>query len=869
MERTQDQLKEQHVSSSRLIFVKAWVLYFFGGREGVLKAQVLASVILLVTYLMSNHFVSLGIRFLSGIFALVLIPGCVISSKFMPKQIGSISATLMIGVLLFALVCQIQMWLLLLFGWIIPVIVTSLVLEFLVVIAMLINTPNESYGEDFWIRNLGFSINDQLGKLFLIAIVVRFLLQALVPNSFSPDAALLADYARGVCDGTFQSHVHNDISVLELWNGGQFVIHQGYSYLLALSLLLHPVEGVGTFVILPILGSALIFPIYLITNRFFGEKAAFIVASLVVVNPLMIFHSAVGYGPEIVSLLFLAYSLVLLFRRSDRTTSIFILAGLMVGFIDVVWYTNFYIMCVILPIVVYIYGGGDIYSTLGTAFLTICILISKLFFRHILLFYSLWLIIFGVIVLQHIIRSDNEVTKKVTFYLGIFLVLVFWRLPLQLVAEEAGTVTSTDTPLIEAILASIGIDVILSFFFFLFFHITIGVFAVLVYLVVKGENRKEILSILLIGAIIAIGTLKVFALTTGSLQLEYIYSDSRFFVFLSAMALVAVGAYLSKVNLDGCSFSFWKKSWRESCVNRRPVYVMAVIILFFVPGFVVYPMGTELVNSQDRYGWNGLAEIVGSVGDVDSIFIVDRAREFSWITGRMSAAMELSAFRLPYMNASSELIEISEEYGAMYLIFDGYTVAHWQTLSHLYEDNIILGNTIVLGLSQFDRSLTEFKDVMALRLVGANAPNHYGRYSRVYEIVTANFSKLLSIPLNASEWGAGNNGNLTSVEDGLLMTIGSGMNYTFSWRPGGFDLDLQTTPGFISLSIANISGDISRISVWDSDGEFMGYAEEMSEGNFICFVGNETVGDINIVLEGAAGDSFTLSEIAYWRSTNS
>jgi hypothetical protein len=853
--------------NSKIVLIR--LAEFFHGRDGILKAHLLSLLSFLVLYVLPDQIIVLIARLCFGIFAIVIIPGAVIAARYLAPDLRSVATSLTMGVFIFCLVCQFQLLLKLVIGFQIPIVISVVIAEILIIITFLILSPREVYAEKFWITSLGFTVDARLNKVFLLALLFRFLLLLLVPNSFSPDAALLADYGHSILDGSYVSSIQNDISVIQLWNGSQYLIHQGFAYVLTLSFLLTPVEGVGTFVILPLIGSALIFPVYLITNRIFGQKAAYLVSVLMMIDPLLIFHSAVGYGSEIVSMLFLAYGFIFILRRNDSTSALLFIAGLMIGLIDVIWYTNFYILCIILPVIVYLYDGKSWSEAAKIGVLMGLVIVSKLFFRNIALFYSLWLALFVIIGFQRLLKSDSMIARKISMFLGIFIVLVLWRLPLQLVAADSISSISTDTPLIAAIFAPIELNLILSFVFFFLFHISFGIFGLLVYSFLKGERRSETVSIFIVGLLIAIGTLKVFSLIPGSLQLQYIYSDSRFFLFLTVCAFIASGSYFSNLDLNGCSFELWRKDWEKICHNKKPVYVFAVIIIFFLPGFMVYPVGTILVDVRsryNRYGWNNLEDVVATIGDSESVFLVDRAREFAWLTGRKSAVMELSQINLDLFNASNQLITLSSRFNTSYFLMDEYTIAHWGVFEYLIDNPLAIGNAMIIDLSRaIEPQFSNITDSMrTLKLVGQSQTDDFGSFGRIFQFTNNSFNHLRNENLLESGWGASNRGSISNSSGEIRLTIGSGASYTNTLRTNGYDLNLNIDSGYLIFTFEYAGAIVERIEIYDSNGSLISYAERFNDGLYYCPIGELKIGDIHIIINGNPGSSVIIKSISTW-----
>lgn len=839
--------------------------HFFSGLAGLLKAYIIFAVIYCLMYNLPPTIYVLITRMASGIIAIVLIPGAVISSKLVPMNIRSIATSFTLGLVLFLINCQFQLLLILLIKIQSPIIYVVLIVNTLVVVIFTLSVSRGSFPKDFWLSNFGFALDCRITKIFLIAVLIRFTFLLLNPSIFSPDAALFADYARNILEGGFFSNVQNDTSKYALWNGTQYLIHQGFTYVLALSFILIPCEGIGLFAILPLIGGFLIFPVYLITKRIFNQNAAILVSFLIMINPLFIFHSTFGYGPEIVSLLFLVYGLVFLFSADYSRKGTLLLGGLLIGLVDVVWYANFYILCTILPLIVYVYNGRKWSDAAINGILMGLIITSKIFFRNSILFYSSWFILFIIIVSLGQIKSMTKSIERLPLFFGIFIVLIFWRIPLQMVSIGSST-SSTDAPLITAIFAPIDISIIVAFAFFLVFHLSIGIIGLILFLLFKDAMKLESIALVLIGLISSLGTLKVFSLMSGSLEYQYIYSDSRFFLLITLCFIIFIGSYFTRFDLTIFSFPINRKVISTHNDEKRLVLVLGIIGILFLPGFMVYPMGIALIDARNRYGWQNIDNILTSIGNADSIFLVDRAREFTWITGRKSVVLDLSQINLDIINASNSIIKLSDTFKTQYFLVDEYTIAHWRTLDYLMTKSLSMGDSLILDSSaaiqqRFDNVT---KPLKTLKYVGQTEPNDFGDFGILYEFSNNSFNHFQDLNCLEVGWSASNGGILTNFSGESILTIGPEASYTNTWRSDEFDLNFVINSGYLVFSFQNAGALISRIEIYNYEGILLSYAERVNSELYFSPIGDAKIGDIRIVIEGNPGDSVIIKSISAW-----
>jgi hypothetical protein len=301
-------------------------------------------------------------------------------------------------------------------------------------------------------------------------------------------------------------------------------------------------------------------------------------------------------------------------------------------------------------------------------------------------------------------------------------------------------------------------------------------------------------------------------------------------------------------------------------VDRKGVILLAIILAGFIPGYATFPLGLDLTNIETRYGWNYLPEVVEGVGNQDSLFLVDRAREFAWLTERKSVVLEFSQIGLSNIGASLELEALFANFDTDYLIMDGYTVAHWKTLDYFLFSPLAIHSSMILDIQHLVdlESQNSTGEVSSLHLEAATEPNHYGRYTRIYSLGISEFNKIQSIELDDVGWTASNNGTITNSTDGYTLTIGQGAYYTNTWREDRFDLDLSINSGFLLFQVENTTANLARIEVWDGTGEFLAYAERISDGLYACPVGEVVIGDIRFVIEGDQGDYVLIESISVW-----
>jgi hypothetical protein len=834
----------------------------FQSVEGLSALYLVSALIFLVCLGFPQNPYFLVPRLISGFMALLLIPGAFLCA-FFPKPTRDFGLAIVLGLLLVLLETQLLFTLALMLGITIPLAYWIVALNTIVVLIGLMY--HRTWSESDAIRQIiSFASYREILWIFSVAIIIRIALQLFAIGAIAPDASLYSDYARAMLDGQFHSNVTNDLAIQDLWNGVQHIRHQGTVFLFAISWLLFPPTTSGPTLILVIVGTLLIMPVYQLTKRVFGNSVAKKVTLAFALHPLFVFHSAIGYGPEIISLLFLVYAGYILANGfSKGSTVAFLFSGILLGFVDAIWYPNFYIGCLVLPGILF---GCNVLNKKQFAafeFLLTFVLISRLVLNDFLLFIACWVTIALFLGTTIIKWTDLGIKQLLPFFSGLLFAMLFWSWPLQIGIESESTQASQ---LGTVILAPITPEMLGRFLFFLVFHLSPVLVLYVLYTIYRQKSLRFTSSFAFAGLFSALGTLKVFGLMPESLQLVYIFSDSRFFLAVSLTGLIILGAFLSEIK-EGLPLQRGRAMHRISRMSRerKSAAVLSILLIGFIPAYLVIPTGLELVRIEKRYGWSGLSTNTGLIGSEMSLYLVDRAREFSWITGRKSIVFNLSMSSLPDHSAYSETSFLAKNFSADYLLMDFYTYARWKTLEFLYADPIPIGSAVLFDVSGLALSSGNYvTSLSSLFLVGATEPNELERISRIYEFSNASCAITSNVNMLDSGWNASDSGYIVNSSGNPRLVIGLEQSYTNTWRPAGFDLDLHVAVGILVIKIQETSAVVTRISFWDEHGKLLRYAFELDDGLFYCSFGDVTIGDIRIAIEGNPGDSITIESAAVW-----
>lgn len=830
----------------------------------------LFSTVLLVFLNLYYHTLFLPIRAIAGLLSLILIPGYLLDEIIFESGKKQLTRTFVTGLAWSILAVNCDFLLYTISGEGVPLLQWLILLNTTLVAALFASRPRLQSRELFLEKFENITRNRKLFGLMLAAFSVRALLAIVATGSLSPDGSLYAEYSRGIIEGRFDSRIIGDNSVLTVIGNAEQIVHQGVSHVFAISWLMAPPTSSGPIFLLIVEGTLLLPVVYQVACAFFSERTAFLITSVIGFHPLFVFHSVVAYGPEITSLLFLVCGAMILLRKIGAEDSEVLFAGVLIGLVEVIWYPNYYLACILIPVVIiYLKDLRHIESFL---FLLagVCLLAARAVYRILPLFYFCW----GVVIASSVTAGKYSANKRwwkyLAYFSGILSVSSIWRLPQQLaVVTGAGTRgASLSEPILDILLSPSSIHLIGGFLLFIAIHVTIPILCMAIFSLRKTWKRKSSGIFVLLAILAAIGTYSVFSLIRNALEFQYLFSDSRFFLFITLMGILASGEFLDAV---GSKNGAVKETESPSVFmhRRKAKLVVFLLILGMIPGYLAVPSGVGLTQFETKYGWSGLKEVVAGIGNEDSIFLVDRAREFSWYTSRCSMVLEYSDEHLPDIQANNETMQLASEGDTEYIVIDDYFVARWQTLNHLYQSELNINDRVILETSGLaNESASTMRNVAALKFVASTRPNQYGRYARIFGFDKANYTIKGTENILGDEWQASNNGSIVSEGGKPNLVIGSSSNYTNTWRPEAENPLCYIQSGFVVIRLSNMTADVARVGILNTEGELVDYAEAVDDHIYCSIVGGVFIGDIRIVIEGEPGDSITIDRIGYWDEVN-
>ncbi|MFW9850134.1 MAG: hypothetical protein ACFFF4_13435, partial [Candidatus Thorarchaeota archaeon] len=806
-----------------------------------------------------------------------------ILTRSIPHNMRNIGLSIVLGLLLNCILIQVQMSLKLLFDFSIELYLWLLLGDTILVFSAL------GY---LWVFDkddkgqigLGFKIDRILSYILVIALVIRIAMLWFASQSIAPDACLYSDYARSIIDGSFQTNVIGDNRVYTLWNDTDYSFHQGMTYFFAISWLLMTPGISGPTLILSIAGVALISVSYDVATYYISKRAGYAIAVALTIHPLFVYHSSVAFGPEITSLLFLMTGFLLLVWNTKQNPVVYILAGICIGLVDVVWYANFLLLCVALPVFLLVDDKHDYKTGIFLSFCMGFVLLARIFFETPYLFYLFWSAVAGIVLITRLAVKKWNLHQIGFFFIGIFFIMVIWRWPIQLL-EYTGSesmyamrvtpiMLQAPNPDLTNLIGVITPELVLDFLLYIIGHIGLAILILVPVALVRAENRRNSLAFVMFAFVCIGGTLLLFSSfsTFKAVLLPiYYFSDSRFFLFISLNLMIPTMAVAAQIKRSvPLAVRMRSISSKFDTIQTKSFGVVILVSMTLGIGYLVIPSGLIQINFESRYGWTGLQTTIDEIGEVDSVFIVDRASEFAWLVNRPTVQLHFSGIGLVTRTTLAGLNLQATRYDAQYFIMDSFTQARWDSLYVLLDAQLSHGDSVVLEpwrLAQLDL-LNETGEISTITLIDDTKEYSQGTGVRIFEFDNSSFSRKSTIDNLASGWNTTDSGTISSGPYGFsVIQIGSDGIQTKTYRSEGFNLNQEVEGGFLVVEFYEVNATIDGIYAYDSAGNEIAYSVEISHNAYFLALGHTTIGDIQIHCSGNPGDYVILRHMILWEKT--
>jgi hypothetical protein len=725
----------------------------------------------------------------------------------------------------------------------------------------------------YWLENIRLPQNRLPYSLFCLALAVRLALMAIGSSAFSPDAGMFFDYAHEINVGQFQSHVMGDLGAL---SRGPFVdelFHQSSGFLFALSYMLMPWSGDSPTILLVIMGSLVVVGVYEIMSRLFGQRCAYIGALMVAMQPTLAYFSAIANGASTFSLAFVVYLALLLIVKDGTSRRRLASIGVFLGLIESIWFLNFYQAIFLICATSLIAGVPDRKRSLLLSVFLFCVLVSRQVMQNTIIYLTVWLFIIASFPVARFFRRDVRWHEYWPLFSSIFFMFELFYLPAQIAqyAQYVPVNMIAQSLFVRVLTGFPSAEYLAAMSVFLLWHITPPVVVLAVGgLVLRGKERNE----RLLAWITVISTaMTVEAMSTFEpIELQYFYTSPAY--ALLAILLVTMMGVVALTRLDSTKTkdNGGTADIAGKNLKRTPfrIKAMAVLLVCFIPGFVVGIYRVDFVRPDLRYGWQGIASWIDTNTGIEDKIVVDRARELAWLTQRYSVSLDSMNASIPTeWGALRAVQQLATQYSANLFLLDHYTVAHWNHFSYLLNSSLKPNLAIPTNASQLvdAANKTNVSDITSMYLIAQTQPNADGYYVRVFNFTLSNYTILWHLFLLGPDWSAGNGGSLLNESGHTRLEIGSSKNSSYTWRPGGFDLGVSVNTGFFLCSVHDEGASVDSIFVLDENGTVAQHAEPLGNGLYYCLLGRLVVGDIQIHIKGLEGEGVLVNSISLWGCT--
>ena len=801
-----------------------------------------------------------------GFFGLILVPGENLV-ELVNRRISR-GLAVVLGFLIILLFIQIQFYIALFLHIQIPLrywLVSSCFIFHLIFTLMkrevdIIRIPR------LWIDKCKAPENRNFIYIISVAIAVRLLVTPLGLESFAPDAGLYFDYARNVNQGLFESGIMNDGAVLARGTGIEEISHLMAGYMYAISSLLMSGSQVNPILVLFLFNILLLGGIYELSSFFFDNASAEITLGLISLHPTLVYFSVIGYGPEIFSLVFLIFGIILLLKNSENNKKQYALVGVLIAIAESIWYVNFYIVIFVLPLTM-IFAERRLTLDVAIVILVAAgVFLARRFLFSIPLYILIWALVFLIPFLVKG-RISKRILQAYPILLSIFVIQLVLYIPSQLsFILDIGRVSGIGFGAFSAALFNMPtLEYIIGGLFFFTWHVTPFFLIMCIMGLWFFRNNRNFITLSLATVAILIGT-GIILISVEPMRIEYLYTTARFLISTLVLGSILVGALLQKGWIAYGSWTHGKFSEKKT---KSPQIVGCLLICLLVigsfgPGYLVLKSNADFVNPEKRYAWQELIGWVEENTHEDSRFLLDRAREFAWLADRQTIYLELFHTRNFEWNATNELLQMGQEFSADYLIIDGYTIAHWNNFEFLLRTSMENGNVLPLNAtiasSLVGENTSEY--MHSIELLHQTQANSYGDYVRVFSLVQERYSvSWRNVSFN-DDWDVSSGIVLNETRSEIHFIESTNASIE---RRMQSPINIITNGGFVLLSFSEVDAQVIRIILIDSQGVVVQEAEQVERGLFYAQLGSHQIDNIRIEIQGNAQGIISLVEMAIWQ----
>lgn len=724
--------------------------------------------------------------------------------------------------------------------------------------------------------------------IFIFIIITHFIYASFNSSSFLPDASLYFDVARTlVSHGTFGSHVINDeLSPYDPYfvtNG--FLEHKAITYVFAIFFYVQDVSLKAAQFAIWFGSSLLIYPVYSITQKLFNRKVAIVASVLISVHPLFLYYSAIPYGPEIFGIVFLLTATYFIMEGIERRSYLLlIVAGILLGIANNMWWALFYMILPILPIVFFVFDKNQVNKSKKIAglFSSTALLFLYAFVLKIFSLVFIWLpvVLIEIIIL---IISIKYKTRLLSYTQSLVIAIIFatslpimkeYLFPKQITAVMQHAVNSGVAPSVfhafTLYFKSLSLNELINYYNYASYHLTfIILFLFLLYFI----NSRKLKEKLILGGIFLVNLVLV-ALTYYSTYPDNLYSAGRYLLLPTLVAIIGVSYFTVSITSQIIlicdlehKYQSFKKVKINNLLNIAGISIVCLIIItFFIPQ---YSLGIVNIKQQDplvKYGWSDkLLTWIKNNTTKNDVLLSDRARELAWFTDRNIVNVRYQNLNLNETSIK-ELNLLIENFNAKYIVVDQYFDWSFPKLRYFYtlplDSSVLLLPDKMTGISSSTNdSLYGYQSVFSDKTSNGTTTiwkiinSSDIQYRLIYQGVE--FDKKLM---------AGNEGNILAENDSGKLVIGKNNSYAYSFVKDSSSLQASTQNhgiNFIAWKIKDMNGiKINRIEIWSHNQNVLNLNPPTKIGIWASNLNMDEIDDIRIVISGQPNGYLTMNWLA-------
>jgi hypothetical protein len=819
-----------------------------------------------------------------GLVSFIFVPGYYVTSLVRQKiDVDVIGFSLIFGIAI--QIVNLGIYYVLSVFWSLPFDVVLLASTGLSVVILKLLALKTKVRTDFAEVKLLFhkSLTNPVTYIFLIAFLVRFYAISFNSTSILPDASMYLDSARTLFSkGIFSSNIINDESFPSnpyLTTNGLFE-HAFMASIFSIFFYISNVSLSSALVATAFLSSLIVYPVYGLTQKFFGKPSAIIASILITFNPLFIYFSSILFGPEIIGLLFLLLGIYILIEGADKKSPfLLLLAGLLIGIVYEIWWAYVFFILPLLPVILILFLDNT--QLLKKKIINLLIYAVVIFlYAFGLKVYSLSFIFLPVIAIEAILLL---VSFKINFRQGFYSssLVVGMIIPSLLKVTRHYLIPIQVTPTLVEVGNRGLLPSIFNAFTYFFksstlngfidygkyfeFHVTSLLLILFVISILIGAKWKEKF---VLGSILFIHLLLV-SLMPPPAYPQSLYSIGRFYLLPAALLTVGGSVFLYHVfkKVSSSSLQIHNVQSKPIIKKDRLLSVLCILLLvglfstYFIPQYVSRTNALSDDNVFKKYGWSPTMFTWIEENASQATFLSSRAREFAWFTNQHVANImypNMSLDKIGY----TQIISLSDQFNASYILTDQYFYWNFPNLRDLCTMNsmgtVYIPKNVLLSLISNETSINR-----AFELVYSDNSNSYTKIWKIIEPSAID----LEIKYNESNLNglsAGNQGKIDSASG--TLTIGDKKDYTYTYRKTPLNLTLsQNNPSFFLWNVSGYENvEVKRIELWSNNGTHaLDLLPPTINGVWITYLNIQDVDDLRIVISGTSGGYLATSQLMF------